>query len=65
MVAKSFTKTTDSGYPWAVYLLYYIISIIPVVGGFSLGAIVSLVMIPSMLMNAYCNAKCIKLIKAT
>ncbi|EGY80716.1 APC family permease [Peptoniphilus indolicus] len=60
---KVFTKTTDSGYPWAVYLLYYIISIIPVVGGFSLGAMVSLVMIPSMLMNAYCNAKCIKLIK--
>lgn len=58
-----FTKTKDDGYPWVVYLLFYILSIIPVLAGFSLDVIVSLVMIPAMLMNVYLNIACIKIIK--
>lgn len=58
-----FTKTTKSGYPYVVYTLYYLMSIIPVLLGFSLDVIVSLVMIPSMIMNFYCNLACIKIIR--
>lgn len=56
---KICTKTTESGYPWVVYLIYYIISIVPVILGFNLDVIVSLVMIPYMITNIYCNLACI------
>lgn len=59
---KICTKTTISGYPWVVYLIFYIVSIIPVLLGFSLDVIVSLVMIPYMITNIYCNLACIKII---
>ncbi|UTC61408.1 APC family permease [Treponema sp. OMZ 792] len=60
---KFFTKTTKTGYPWAVYGIYYILSILPVLLGLKLDAIVSLVMIPAMLTNLYTNIKCIKVIR--
>lgn len=59
---KVCTKTTASGYPWVVYLIFYMVSIIPVLLGFSLDVIVSLVMIPYMITNIYCNLACIKII---
>ncbi len=55
-------KTTSSGYPWVVYLIFYIVSIVPVLLGFSLDVIVSLVMIPYMITNIYCNLACIRII---
>ena len=55
-------KTTVSGYPWVVYLIFYIVSIIPILLGFSLDVIVSLVMIPYMITNIYCNLACIRII---
>lgn len=58
-----FGKTTKGGYPWAVYLLYYVISIVPVLAGFSLDVIVSLVMIPTMIMNFYLNIACIGIVR--
>ena len=58
-----FKKTTKQGYPWASQLLFYIISVIPVLLGFSFDSIVSLIMIPTMLLCACCNFYCILLPK--
>ena len=58
---KVFTKTDKNGYPYAIYLLFYVISIFPIVTGVSLDAIVSEVMIPTMLINIYINLACITL----
>jgi APA family basic amino acid/polyamine antiporter len=56
---KIFAAKTKSGYPWATQLTFYIISIIPIIAGVSFNSIVSLVMIPTMLIAAYCNLACI------
>lgn len=58
-----FKKTTGENYPWVIYLVIYIISVIPILTGTSLDAMVSLVMIPNMIMNIYVNIKCISIIK--
>jgi len=60
---KVFTKTTKGGYPYAIFIMYYLLAIFPVLLGFSLDVIVSLVMIPCMIMNVYCNLACIGIIK--
>lgn len=60
---KVFSKTTKSGYPWVSQLLFYLLAVLPIVFGFSLDAIVSLVMIPAMLMNVYSNIACIGVIR--
>ncbi len=56
---KFFTGKTKNGYPWVTQLTFYIISIIPIMFDISFDAIVSLVMIPTMLITMYCNLKCI------
>ena len=56
-----FKKTTRSGYPWVIMLFFYLVTIMPIVSGFSLESIVSLYMIPSMVLCGYCNFKCMKL----
>ena len=56
---KYFTGKTKSGYPWATQLAFYIIAVIPIIFDISFDAIVSLVMIPTMLIATYCNLKCI------
>ena len=53
-----FKKTTKSGYPWATYLGCYVIAILPILTGMPLSSVVSLVMIPTMLMNIYMNLAC-------
>jgi len=60
---KIFNKTTKKGLPWVSYLALYFISIIPVLSGFSLDSIISMVMIPMMIMNLYLNFACIRLPK--
>ncbi len=60
---KVFKKTDKNGYPYAIYILFYIISIFPIVTGVSLDAIVSQVMIPTMLINIYMNLGCLVLPK--
>jgi APA family basic amino acid/polyamine antiporter len=59
----AFKKETPSGYPWVTQLTFYLISVLPIILGFSLDSIVSLVMIPSMVMNVYLNLACITLPK--
>lgn len=58
-----FKKATKSGYPWVIQLTFYVLSVLPILLGFSLDSIVSLVMIPSMLMNIYLNLACMTLPK--
>lgn len=57
-----FAKTNDEGYPWVVYLVYFIISLLPIFFNVDLGAIVSMVMIPAMILNTYMNFACIRII---
>ena len=58
-----FKKTTKGGYPYVIQGFFYLISILPILLNFSLDALVSLVMIPCMLMNAYLNLALIRLVK--
>lgn len=58
-----FKKTTGNGFPWVIQLAFYLLSVLPILLGFSLDSIISLVMIPSMLMNVYLNMACITLPK--
>lgn len=58
-----FKKKTKKGYPVYVYAVFYIISLIPILTGMALDAAVSLVMIPSMLMNIYMNLGCLTIPK--
>lgn len=60
---KVFKKTTKGGYPWVIQGTFYLVSVLPIILDFSLDAIVSLVMIPSMLFNIYLNIKLIKVVK--
>ncbi|HAH61548.1 MAG TPA: amino acid permease [Treponema sp.] len=58
-----FKKETKGGYPWVIQLTFYLLSVLPIVLGFSLDSLISLVMIPCMLMNLYLNIACITLPK--
>lgn len=58
-----FAKTTKKGYPWVIQLSFYLLGVLPIILGFDLEAIVSLVMIPTMLMNVFLNLACITLPK--
>lgn len=58
-----FLKTTKGGYPYVIQGLFYIMSILPILLDFSLEALVSLIMIPVMLMNAYLNISLIRIVK--
>ena len=62
-IPSVFKKTDKNGYPYLTYLAYFVITVFPIVTGMSLDAIVSLVMIPSMLINIYMNLACISLPK--
>jgi basic amino acid/polyamine antiporter, APA family len=62
-IPSVFKKTTKSGYPYLSYAVFYIISVFPIITGMGLDAVVSLVMIPTMLMNIYMNLACLTLPK--
>ena len=46
-----FTKKTQKGFPWVVMLMMYLVAVLPVVGGFSLNSIVSLILVPGNIAN--------------
>nr|WP_124058982.1 APC family permease [Vaginisenegalia massiliensis] len=58
-----FSKTTQEGYPYVIYGVYYLIAICPILFNLSLDVLVSAIMIPLMLMNVYLNIACLKMIK--
>lgn len=59
---KVFNLKTKDGYPWVIMLLFYVISVLPIIFSFSVDEIISLYMIPAMLFNAYLNFALIKLV---
>ena len=62
-IPSAFIKTTKCGYPWVMYLVLYIVSLIPLVTGLDIEGVVGNVMIPTMVLNAVINFYCIKLPK--
>lgn len=56
-------KTTEDGYPYVLMGLFLAASIIPIFTPLTVDTMISLLMIPSMIMNAYMNIKLIKLVK--
>jgi len=60
---KVFQKRTEEGYPYMCYLLVYIVALIPIVANMSVSSAVSMLMIPTMLLNVFLNTCCILLPK--
>lgn len=54
-----FKKKTNDGYPYYCYLLVYIIALIPILTGMNVDNAISMLMIPTMVINVYLNIKCI------
>ncbi len=51
------TKSKD-GYPYFCFLLTYIVALVPILTGMSVGNAISMLMIPTMLINVYLNVAC-------
>lgn len=56
------TKSKD-GYPYFCFLLVYIVALVPILTNMSVDNAVSMLMIPTMLINAYLNIACITIPK--
>lgn len=50
-----FKKTSASGFPWVIMIFMYLLSVIPVIGGFTLESIASLLIIPLAVMAIASN----------
>ncbi len=50
-----FKKTTKTGFPWVIMIFMYLLSVIPVIGGFTLESIASLLIIPLAVMAVASN----------
>ena len=61
---KVFLKRTAGGFPWVTRLLFYSLGVVPIILNFSLESIVSLIMVPTMLLNCYLNLKCMETVKS-
>lgn len=57
-----FRKKSADGYPYFCFLLVYIIALIPILTGMSVDNAITMLMIPTMLINAYLNVACIVII---
>lgn len=60
---KGLGKTDKNGYPYVIMCALLVISVVPLFTGLSVDSLISLVMIPSMIMNAYMNISMIKMVK--
>lgn len=60
---KVFRKKRSDGYPFVCYLMVYILALVPILTGMSVDVAISMLMIPTMLINAYLNVVCIKIPK--
>lgn len=58
-----FKKTDKNGYPYAVMILFFVFAVLPLFTSLTVDAMISLIMIISMVMNAYMNVSLIKLVK--
>ena len=55
---NSFKKKSEDGYPYFMFLIVYIVALIPILTGMSVSNAISMLMIPTMLINAYLNISC-------
>ena len=53
-----FRTKSKEGYPYFCFLLTYIVALVPILTGMSVGNAISMLMIPTMLINVYLNAAC-------
>ena len=53
-----FKKKGADGYPFVSYLLVYIVALVPILTGMNVDSAISMLMIPTMLINAYLNVAC-------
>jgi len=53
-----FRKKSRDGYPYFCFLLVYIVALIPILTGMSVDNAITMLMIPTMLINAYLNVAC-------
>ncbi|MCD7722333.1 MAG: APC family permease [Clostridiales bacterium] len=60
---KVFGKTTKKNYPWVIYLIMYIIAVIPIFVNLELSDLISLFMVPTMVLNTINNILMFKLVK--
>lgn len=54
-----FCKKTQDGYPYLCFLMVYIVALVPILTGMSVDNAITMLMIPTMLINAYLNTACI------
>ena len=54
-----FRKKSAEGYPFVSYLLVYVVALIPILTGMNVDSAISMLMIPTMLINAYLNVACV------
>ena len=60
---RAFTKTTKGGFHWVLYLVLYVVSLIPLLTGLDIEGVVGNTMIPTMILNVCMNLYCLKLPK--
>ncbi|MEA4955337.1 MAG: APC family permease [Pseudoflavonifractor sp.] len=58
-----FRKKSKDGYPYVCFLLVYIIALLPILTGMSVDNAITMLMIPTMLINAYLNVACMAIPK--
>lgn len=58
-----FRRKSQDGYPYLCFLLVYLVALVPILTGMSVDNAVTMLMIPTMLINAYLNVACITIPK--
>ncbi len=56
-----FRRKTKSGYPYMCFLLVYLVALVPILTGMNVESAVSMLMIPTMILNVYLNAVCFRI----
>ena len=56
-------KKNKDGYPYFCFLLVYIVALIPILTDMSVDNAITMLMIPTMLINAYLNVACMTIPK--
>ncbi len=53
-----FRKKSKDGYPYVCFFMVYIVALVPILTGMSVDNAITMLMIPTMLINAYLNVAC-------
>ena len=61
----AFRKKNKDGYPYFCFLLVYIMALIPILTDMSVDNAITMLMIPTMLINAYLNVACMTIRRST